>query len=175
MKRVAKISLLLVVPLMAAGVVVWKASAARPLPPVAECSELMRDPLPTGFYPSPVLFSNPDDCSIYYMCTSTGLIEYKCPEGLLFNPELQTCDWPINEPCKQSPNQYNYTDRLVTKMVWRDVLFWNGELKKMVPVKMEVREYELCCKLGGYDQCYGYAYCSDMEAKGWEYDRNQPH
>lgn len=42
------------------------------------------------------LYVDPNDFSNFYQCTN-GITYWKhCPEGLLFNPDLNVCDWPTN-------------------------------------------------------------------------------
>ena len=55
--------------------------------------------------PFNVLLQNPSDCNKFYMCTVaiTGEVvkhELSCPPNLLFNEEIQVCDWPANVTCK---------------------------------------------------------------------------
>jgi len=50
-----------------------------------------------GIYPVPGI------CNAFYQC-SNGIWWDKqyCPDGLLFNPEIEVCDWPENVECKES-------------------------------------------------------------------------
>ena len=42
------------------------------------------------------LYVDPNDFSNFYQCDN-GITYWKhCPEGLLFNPDLNVCDWPTN-------------------------------------------------------------------------------
>ncbi|XP_043210478.1 chondroitin proteoglycan 2-like [Amphibalanus amphitrite] len=56
-------------------------------------------PDPPGRYPA--LFPNPDSCSTYYMCAGTTAVLMPCPEGLLFNNDTWTCDFPSNVVCPE--------------------------------------------------------------------------
>ncbi|KAF8251536.1 hypothetical protein K440DRAFT_613356 [Wilcoxina mikolae CBS 423.85] len=40
------------------------------------------------------------DCTIYYACSSSGPIQFQCPQGLWFNPDRFTCDFPEKAGCK---------------------------------------------------------------------------
>jgi hypothetical protein len=53
---------------------------------------------------TPGRFSNPADCSQYYLCTRLSLSEIylsymTCPNELVFNPESQYCTSPDNYEC----------------------------------------------------------------------------
>ncbi|KAF0304628.1 hypothetical protein FJT64_002674 [Amphibalanus amphitrite] len=43
----------------------------------------------------------PDNCSTYYMCAGTTAVLMPCPEGLLFNNDTWTCDFPSNVVCPE--------------------------------------------------------------------------
>ena len=54
-----------------------------------------------------VLIQDPTDCSKFYVCTLdvTGKWikhEFSCPGILLFNEDLQACDWPFNVACNSA-------------------------------------------------------------------------
>ncbi len=93
MKKLFKYSWLLVLPMVAAAIVVWKASAD----PVVGCPEL--DPLDGH-----VLLPNPKNCSSYFSCVNGLAILMFCPDGLIFNAVLDVCDWPSEGDCKGSTN-----------------------------------------------------------------------
>merc|ERR1711915_892405 len=48
------------------------------------------------------IISNPDDCSQFFKCSWGTPYLYQCPDGLLFNPDLDVCDWPGNVDCDGS-------------------------------------------------------------------------
>ena len=55
--------------------------------------------------PFNILLQDPNDCNKFYMCTVTVSEEVvkhelSCPPTLLFNEEVQVCDWPVNVICK---------------------------------------------------------------------------
>ncbi|XP_055684203.1 peritrophin-1-like [Lutzomyia longipalpis] len=45
-----------------------------------------------------VVVPHPSDCSFYVICTQGVPVVRPCSEGLVFNPETSTCDWPHNVP-----------------------------------------------------------------------------
>uniref|UniRef100_A0A1L8E3U9 Putative peritrophin n=2 Tax=Nyssomyia neivai TaxID=330878 RepID=A0A1L8E3U9_9DIPT len=52
-----------------------------------------------------IVLPHPSDCSLYIMCTHGVPIERPCSEGLYFNPETETCDFPINVDCNTNPDE----------------------------------------------------------------------
>uniref|UniRef100_A0A182QN52 Chitin-binding type-2 domain-containing protein n=1 Tax=Anopheles farauti TaxID=69004 RepID=A0A182QN52_9DIPT len=48
------------------------------------------------------IFPNPTNCTQYVICFGLVPIEQSCTGGLLFNPDLQTCDIPTNVVCGYS-------------------------------------------------------------------------
>merc|ERR1711936_163752 len=50
-----------------------------------------------------VYFPDPEDCGRFYMCVDGSVVGHmNCPDGLLWNSDLLTCDWPRNVECKPS-------------------------------------------------------------------------
>merc|ERR1711874_790338 len=50
-----------------------------------------------------VYFPDPEDCGRFYMCVDGSVVGHmNCPDGLLWNSDLLTCDWPRNVDCKPS-------------------------------------------------------------------------
>jgi len=48
-----------------------------------------------------VYFPDPEDCGRFYMCVDGSVVGHmNCPDGLLWNTNLLTCDWPRNVECK---------------------------------------------------------------------------
>merc|ERR1712212_876010 len=48
-----------------------------------------------------VYFPDPEDCGRFYMCVDGEVVGHmSCPEGLLWNTDVLTCDWPRNVECK---------------------------------------------------------------------------
>merc|ERR1712212_1068502 len=48
-----------------------------------------------------VYFPDPEDCGRFYMCVDGSVVGHmNCPDGLLWNADLLTCDWPRNVECK---------------------------------------------------------------------------
>merc|ERR1712203_1004728 len=44
-----------------------------------------------------VYFPDPEDCGRFYMCVDGEVVGHmNCPDGLLWNADLLTCDWPRN-------------------------------------------------------------------------------
>ncbi len=89
MKKFLRYSWLIVLPMVAAAAIVWKASAAEPQ---QQCPQV--DPLDHT-----VLLPNPADCSTFFSCSMGIPILMFCPVGLLFNKMLEVCDWPVNSGC----------------------------------------------------------------------------
>ena len=46
-----------------------------------------------------VYFPDPNDCSKYYEFVNGAAISHKCPAGLLFCPQLNTCYWEDESQC----------------------------------------------------------------------------
>lgn len=46
-----------------------------------------------GYYP------HPSDCTLYHVCFFGRPVLESCTGGLMYSPELQTCDWPRNVGC----------------------------------------------------------------------------
>lgn len=48
-----------------------------------------------------MIHHDPCNCQKFYRCNHNEAQEFSCMEKLVFNPSVQTCDWPINVPeCK---------------------------------------------------------------------------
>merc|ERR1711936_1500712 len=48
-----------------------------------------------------VYFPDPEDCGRFYMCVDGSVVGHmSCPDDLLWNNDLLTCDWPKNVECK---------------------------------------------------------------------------
>jgi chitinase len=48
-----------------------------------------------------MIHRDPCDCKKFYRCNHNEAQEFSCMERLVFNPTVQTCDWPANVPeCK---------------------------------------------------------------------------
>lgn len=57
-------------------------------------------------------FAKKCNCTHYYQCGNQGRVENACPEGTVFNPVTNYCDYPENVPeCSETtlctPEQYN--------------------------------------------------------------------
>ena len=39
---------------------------------------------------------NPRDKGSFYMCHDGVPVLHQCPDSLVFNPEINVCDWPRN-------------------------------------------------------------------------------
>ena len=46
-------------------------------------------------------YSDPDQCTTYYQCTSGYAVRRHCPTGQVFNDILKACDSPADFPCHQ--------------------------------------------------------------------------
>merc|ERR1711872_166136 len=47
-----------------------------------------------------VYFPDREDCGRFYMCRNGEMVGHmNCPDGLLWNTDLLTCDWPRNAEC----------------------------------------------------------------------------
>jgi len=50
--------------------------------------------------PGDLFLPDPDDCDSYYMCNAAGVaVAMDCPEGLYFDIDHLTCNWPENVDC----------------------------------------------------------------------------
>ncbi len=50
----------------------------------------------------PSYLPSPFDCSKYYVCVHNVPVEMVCPEGLWFDSELNTCNYPKDVICNNS-------------------------------------------------------------------------
>ena len=50
----------------------------------------------------PVFFPDDDDCAVFYECNNGQAYTRRCPDILLWNQNLQTCDYPYNVTCPSS-------------------------------------------------------------------------
>ncbi|XP_055522436.1 peritrophin-1-like [Wyeomyia smithii] len=46
-----------------------------------------------------VYLRHESDCSKFYQCSNGVPMELQCPSGLLFNDQLNVCDWPSHVDC----------------------------------------------------------------------------
>ena len=88
MKILKKITLFLIMPM---AVVALASSYGNP---VGEC--------PPGNSGETILLPDASDCSVFYKCSNGVPVRQQCPSGLLFNPQLQVCDYPSNVDCTSS-------------------------------------------------------------------------
>ena len=52
-----------------------------------------------------VLLPNPENCSTFFVCSNGIPILMRCPDGLVFNDELDVCEFPSSaNPCDGSGN-----------------------------------------------------------------------
>ena len=49
---------------------------------------------------------SPFDCSKYYVCVHNVPVEMGCPEGLWFDSQLNTCNYPKDVTCNNSISQF---------------------------------------------------------------------
>ncbi len=47
-----------------------------------------------------VLVPVPGDCTSFYACSNGVLVLQHCPDGLHFNDELDTCEYPTDAGCE---------------------------------------------------------------------------
>merc|ERR1719430_1196012 len=66
----------------------------------------------TGAIGSPCLdttgttFPDPEDCGRFYMCHNGFVVGHMtCPDGLLWNSDLNHCDWPSNVDCRDKADR----------------------------------------------------------------------
>lgn len=45
------------------------------------------------------VFRDPKDCSKFYVCSGATRFEFTCPNGLLFDINSNTCNWPNQVDC----------------------------------------------------------------------------
>ena len=63
---------------------------------------------PTIFVPHPY------DCSHYFMCSNSEAVEFICPNGLLFDTNLNVCNYPNQVTCVNSTTTLTTTTNLPT-------------------------------------------------------------
>ena len=49
------------------------------------------------------LVGNPESASSFYQFSSGTPYNQSCPAGLIFNPTLQVCDWPLSVSVDENP------------------------------------------------------------------------
>nr|AFD28281.1 chitin-binding protein [Holotrichia oblita] len=54
-----------------------------------------------------VLLPDAENCAIFYKCDNGVPVVQDCPDGLLFNADLDICDWPENVNCDRSSSGGN--------------------------------------------------------------------
>merc|ERR1711862_331469 len=62
--------------------------------------------------PGDLFLPDPDDCDSYFMCDAAGAaVAMDCPEGLYFDIDHLTCNWPENVDCiDDSPETLEYME-----------------------------------------------------------------
>merc|ERR1712212_768014 len=56
--------------------------------------------------------ADPEGCQCYYSCSSNGAANHACcSNGLVFNPNVNMCDWPFNYQCS---NEQTTTEAATT-------------------------------------------------------------
>lgn len=68
-----------------------------------------------GFFPI-----TGEDCSKYLNCQRGIATVMNCPNGLVFNEQLSSCDWPENVPLCDSDGKPTYILSLVTPITTGD-------------------------------------------------------
>ena len=86
--------------------------------------------------------ADPNDCSVYYTCRGNGelLVKHMCGYDLVYNPNIQTCDWPVMYDCpyKGNSERYDAGDLQKSKMSKKSdsELYFKGRKKNLdSPVK----------------------------------------
>jgi Chitin binding Peritrophin-A domain len=46
------------------------------------------------------LLPHPHACDVFFQCGTVGPLVFKCPQGTVFNPTINVCDWPHNTNCE---------------------------------------------------------------------------
>ncbi|KAF4524879.1 hypothetical protein B566_EDAN011209 [Ephemera danica] len=46
---------------------------------------------------------HPVYCTKFCKCNIGGAVEFVCPDGLHFNTQTGTCDWPNSAQCQNTP------------------------------------------------------------------------
>ena len=49
-----------------------------------------------------IYLANPGDCGSFYQCSNGVPVLQPCPAGLVFNPNLNVCDYPSNYTCQET-------------------------------------------------------------------------
>ncbi|XP_037068253.1 peritrophin-1-like isoform X1 [Pollicipes pollicipes] len=47
----------------------------------------------------PVYFRDSDDCAVFYQCSNGAAYKFDCPQGTLFDTNLNVCNWPAAVDC----------------------------------------------------------------------------
>ncbi|CAG0892514.1 unnamed protein product [Darwinula stevensoni] len=55
-------------------------------------------------------FPHPEDCGSFCQCSNGKAYYHACPDGLMFNPALNVCDWPENVCCNAPVNPHICAD-----------------------------------------------------------------
>jgi hypothetical protein len=92
-------------------------------------------PIVTGGTPPPgvcgdddfyALYPDPDDCTSFYQCSEGVAYHMKCPWPLLYNIEVEACDFQLNVDCGDRPiptRLYNWLIDLSINQVSLESLF----------------------------------------------------
>ena len=68
-------------------------------------AELCRGRQPSEYF----RLTSDDDCRDVVRCSVQGLLALRCPSGLAFDIDKQTCDWKSNvKNCQQLESKYLY-------------------------------------------------------------------
>ena len=61
----------------------------------------------------------PADCSWFYECVHGSVVGHiKCPDGLLWNNNLNTCDFPWNTECHTGGTKNNMYSKACMYLLW---------------------------------------------------------
>ncbi|XP_067143056.1 dentin sialophosphoprotein-like isoform X2 [Centruroides vittatus] len=115
------------------------------------------------------IFPHPTDCKKFYRCAdydgkgkSFTAFEYSCSEGLLFNKEIDTCDWPdFSPPCDDSlSDKQPFIIQIEKKGITKTPKLKKGNEKK----------YSFKCKKSGFfrdpDDCRKFYRCVSYSESG---------
>ena len=63
----------------------------------------LKDVICAPYKYGPVVFvPHPYDCSQFFMCSNSEAVEFMCPNGLLFDTDLNVCNYPNQVTCVNS-------------------------------------------------------------------------
>ncbi|KAI5813711.1 hypothetical protein BZA77DRAFT_320968 [Pyronema omphalodes] len=81
-----------IISVLAFSATVFGAAIEKRSGPVGVCPPFRED--------AHFLLADSSDCTVFYKCDRNGPVKLSCPEGLLYAPQHQWCDFPERSTCK---------------------------------------------------------------------------